>query len=128
MANGVVIVALAELAGEGDACEILEPVPVDGVDVEPDDERREQPHVHQQRQDDEDTLAVLVEGAEGDVRKEGERQQQAAEEAEDVGDVVDPWQQTTEEEEENEAEQLEEGVPRLLQHLPALKELDKQAR
>lgn len=128
VADGVVIISLAELAGEGDAGEILEPIPVDGVDVEPDDERGEQPQVHEQWQDDEHTLAILVEGAEGDVRQEGEGQQQAAEEAEDVGDVVDPRQQATEEQEENKAEQLEEGIPRLLQHLPALKELHKQAR
>lgn len=36
--NGVVIIALTELTGEGDAGEILQPVPLDGVDVEPDDE------------------------------------------------------------------------------------------
>lgn len=36
--SGVVIIALAEIAGEGDTGEILEPFPVDGVDVEPDDE------------------------------------------------------------------------------------------
>lgn len=45
-----------------------------------------------------------------------------------MGNVVDPWQQTTEEEEEDKSKQLEEGVPWLLQHLPALKELHKQAR
>lgn len=128
MANRVIIVALAELAGERDAGKILEPGPVDGVDVEPDDEWGEKPHVHEQWQHDEDALAVLVEGAKGDVGQEGERQQQATKETKDVSDVVYPRQQTTEEEEENKAEQLEEGVPWLLQHLPALKELYEKAR
>lgn len=93
---------------------MLQPAPVDGVDVEPDEERGQQADVDQEREHDEDPLAVLVEGSEGDVRQEGEGQQQAAQEAEDVGDVVYPGQETTEEEEEDDAHQLEEGFPRFL--------------
>lgn len=127
VANGVVIVAFAELAGKGNAGEVLKPLPVDGVDVEPDDKWGEKPNIHEQRQNDEHTFAVLVEGAEGNVGQEGEGQQQAAEEAEDVGNVVDPRQQATKEEEEDEAKQLEKSIPWRFQHLPALKKLDKQA-
>lgn len=121
------VVLFAELAGEGQAGEVLQPVPVDGVDIEPDDQRGEQAQVDQQRQQDQDTLSVLVEVAERHVGQEGEGEQQAAEEAEDVGDVVDPGQQATQEQEEDNAHQLEEGLPWLLQHLPALDELHKQA-
>lgn len=106
---------------------MLQPVQVDGVDVKPNDERGEQPHVGQQGHDDEDALAVFVEGPEGDVGQDTEGEQQAAEEAEDVGDVVDPRQKATQEEEEDYAHQLEEGFPRLFQHLPALEKLNKEA-
>ncbi|TNN69502.1 hypothetical protein EYF80_020336 [Liparis tanakae] len=106
---------------------MLQPVPVDGVDVEPDDERGEQPGVGHHGHGDEDALPVLVEVPEGDVGQEGEGEQQAAEEAEDVGDVVDPRQEAAQEEEEDDAQQLEEGFPRLLQDLPTLKQLNKQA-
>lgn len=44
-----------------------------------------------------------------------------------MGDVVDPRQEAAQEEEEDDAQQLEEGLPWLLQHLPTLKQLDKQA-
>ena len=124
----VYVVLLAEGVGEGQAREVLQPVPVDGVDVEPHDERREEPHVDHQRQRDQNALAVLVERAEGDVGQEGEGEEEPADEAEDVGDVVDPRQQAAEEEEQDDAQQLEEGLPRLLQHLPALEELHEEAR
>lgn len=44
-----------------------------------------------------------------------------------MGNVVDPWQEATHEEEEHYAKQFEEGFPWILQHLPTLKQLDKQA-
>lgn len=123
----VYVVLFTELAREGQAGEMLQPVPVNRVNIKPDDEGREEPDVGQHWDGDEDTFAVFVEGPEGDVGQEGEGEQQAAEEAEDVGDVVDPGQEATQEEEEDDAQQLEEGLPGLLQHLPALKQLDKQA-
>lgn len=123
----VYVVLLTELVGEWQTREVLQPVPVNGVDVEPDDERRKQPEVDHQRQGDHDALPILVEGAKGDVGQEGEGQEESADEAEDVGDVVDPGQQATQEEEEDDAQQLEEGLPGLLQHLPALEELNKEA-
>lgn len=45
----VQLVLLAEAAGEGQAGEVLDPGPVDGVDVEPDDERGEEAGKDQQR-------------------------------------------------------------------------------
>lgn len=123
----VYVVLLTKLACEGEAGEVLQPVQVNVVDVKPNDERGEQPHVRQQGHDDEDALAVFVEGPEGDVGQDAEGEQQATEEAEDVGDVVDPRQKATQEEEEDDAHQFEQGFPRLFQHLPALKKLNKEA-
>lgn len=102
-------------------------MPVDGIYVEPHNKRGEKSYVDHQREDDEDAFAVLVEGTEGDVGQEGEWEQQAAEETENVGDVVDPWQQAAHEQEENDAHQLEEGLPWPLQYLPTLEQLHKQA-
>ena len=100
---------------------------MDGVAVKPRHERGEQDNVDCQGHDDEEAFAALVECPKGDVGQEGEGEEQAAEEAEDVGDVVDPRQEAAQEEEEHDAQQLEEGLPGLLQHLPALKQLNKQA-
>lgn len=121
------VVLFTELAGQREAGEILQPVQVDGVDVEPNDERGEQPDVDQHGDDDHDALPVLVEGPEDDVRQEGKGEQQAAEEAEDVRDVVDPRQEAAQEEEDHDAQELEEGFPGLFQNLPALNELHEEA-
>ena len=123
----VYIVLFTELAREGQAGEMLQPVPVNRVNVKPNDEWRHQPDVRQHGDSDEDSFPILVEGPEGDVGQEGEGEQHAAEEAKDVGDVVDPRQEAAQEEEEHDARQLEEGFPRLLQNLPTLKQLHKQA-
>lgn len=106
---------------------MLQPVEVDGVNIKPNHEGGEEPDVENQRHNDQDPLAVFVEGAEGDVGQDGEGEQHAAYEAEDVGDVVDPRQEATQEEEEHNAQELEEGLPRLFQHLPALEKLDEEA-
>lgn len=102
-------------------------MPVNGIKIKPKDEGRKESNVGQQGEGNEDTFAVLVRSSKGEVGQEGEGQQQAAEEAEDVGDVIDPWQEATEEEEEHDGEQLQKGIPRLLQHLPSLEQLNKQA-
>lgn len=102
-------------------------MPVNGIKIKPNDEGRKESNVGQQGEGNEDTFAVLVRSSKGEVWQEGEGQQQAAEEAEDVGDVIDPWQEATEEEEEHDGEQLQKGIPRLLQHLPSLEQLNKQA-
>lgn len=121
------LVLLAELAGEGQAGEVLHPAPVHGVHVEPHHQLGEEPHEDQQRHDDHGPLAVLVHRAEGDVGQEGEGQQEPAQEAEEVSDVVDPGQEAADEEEEDDAKEVEEGFPGFLQHLPALEELHKEA-
>lgn len=124
---GVQVVLLAELVREGDAGEQLAPVALDGVDVEEHGEPREEPHKHQQEDDDLTALAVQVHAAEADVRQEGEGQEEAGDEAADVGEVVDPGQQAEGKEEEHHAQQLGEGPPGLGQDLPALEQLHEQA-
>lgn len=69
-----------------------------------------------------DTFSVLVESAEGEIWQESKAQQQAAEDTKDVGDVIDPRQ-----EEEHHDKQLQKGPPQLLQYLPSLEQLNKQA-
>lgn len=123
----VYVVLLAELACEGQAGEMLQPVPVNGVNVKPNYEGRKEARVGEQRDNDEHTFTVFVEGPEGDIGQDGKGEQQAAEETEYVGDVVDPWQQATQEEEKDDAKELQKGFPWLLQHLPTLKQLHKQA-
>lgn len=123
----IYIVLFTELARDGEAGEMLQPVQVDGVDIKPNDEWGEQPDVGQQGHDDQDVLAILVKGPKGDVGQESKGEQHAAEKAKDVGNVVDPRQKAAQEEEEHDAQQLEEGFPWLFQHLPAMKQLNKQA-
>ncbi len=106
---------------------MLQPVPVNRVNIKPNDEGREQPNVGQHWDSNEDTFPVLVKSPKGDVGQEGKGEQHAAEETKDVGDVVDPRQQAAQEEEEDDAQQFEEGLPWLLQDLPALKQLNKEA-
>lgn len=128
MVNVVVyVILLTKLACERQTGEMLQPVPVNWVNIKPNDEGREQADVGQQRDSNEYTFPVLVKCPEGDVGKEGKGEQQAADEAKDVGDVINPWQQATQEEEEDDAQQFEKGLPRLLQHLPTLEQLNKEA-
>lgn len=124
---GVEVVLLAELVRERDAGEQLAPLALDRVDVEEHDEPRKEPQEHHQEDDDLTALAVQVHAAEADVRQEGERQEEAGDEAGDVGKIVDPGQQTEGKEEEHHAQQLGEGPPGLGEDLPALKQLHKQA-
>lgn len=44
-----------------------------------------------------------------------------------MGDVVNPWQKATQEEEKDNSQQFEKGLPWFLQHLPTLKQLNKEA-
>lgn len=106
---------------------MLQPVPVNWVNIKPNDEWRKQPDVGQHRDSNEDAFSVLVESPKGDVGQEGKGEQHATEETKDVGNIVDPRQQATQEEEEDDARQFEEGLPWPLQHLPTLKQLNEQA-
>lgn len=123
----VYIIFGTERACERQTGELLHPGPGNRINIKPNKEGRKQSNEGRQCQSSEDAFSVLVESAEGEIRQEGEGQQQAADEAKDVGDVVDPWQETTDEEEEQHDEQLQKGLPRLLQYLPSLEKLDKQA-
>lgn len=62
-----------------------------------------------------------------DVRQEGEGQEEARQEATDMGEVVDPRQQTEGEEEDGDGGKLGERSPRPLQDLPALEKLHEEA-
>lgn len=98
MVNVVVYVILfAELVCEGQAGEMLQPVPVDRVNIKPNDEGREQPNVGQHRDSDEDTFSVLVKSPEGDIGQDGKGEQHTAEETKDVGDIVNPRQEAAQE-------------------------------
>lgn len=72
---------------------MLQPVPVDGIDIKPNDERREQPNVGQHRGTKEESFSVLVNSPKGDIGQEGKGEQQAAKEAKYVGNVVNPGQE-----------------------------------
>lgn len=123
----VEVILLAELVCERDAGEQLAPLALDGVDVEEHGESGKKPHKHQQEDDDLTALAIQVHAAEADVREEGEGEEEAGDEAADVGEIVDPGQEAEGKEEEHHAQQLGEGPPGLGQDLPALKQLHKQA-
>lgn len=92
MKVGVEVVLLAEFVREGDASDQFAPVALDGVDVEEHHEARKQTDKHQQEDDDLAAFAVQVHAAKADVGQEGEGQEEAGDEATDVGEVVDPGQ------------------------------------
>lgn len=123
----VYIIFCTECACDRQTGEPLHPGQGNRINIKPNNEWRKQSNKGHQWKSSEDALSVLVESAEGEIRQEGKRQQQAAEEAEDVGDVIDPWQEPTDKEEEQHDEQLQKGLPRLLQDLPSLEQLNKQA-
>ncbi|MED6293586.1 hypothetical protein CHARACLAT_011987 [Characodon lateralis] len=106
---------------------MLQPVEVNWVNIKPNHEGREEPDVGKQGDNDDDPLAVFVKGSEGNVGQEGEGEQHASNKAKDVGDVVDPRQKAAQEEEEHNAQEFEEGLPGLFQHLPTLEKLNEEA-
>lgn len=108
------VVFFAELAREGQAGEVLQPVPVNWVNIKPDDKGGKQADVGKQRNSDEDPFSVLVKSPKREIGQECKRQQHATEKAKDVGDVVNPWQEATQEEEEHYAQQFQKGLPWLL--------------
>ena len=127
MKVSVEVVLRAEFVREGDAGEQLAPFTLYGVDVEEHHEAGEEADKHQQEDEDLAAFAVQVRAAEADVGEEGEGQEEAGDEAGDVGKVVDPGQQSEGKEEEHHAQELGEGPPGLGQDLPALKQLHEQA-
>lgn len=100
-------------------------MPVNWVNIKPNDEGRKQSYVGQQWDSNEDAFSVLVKSPKGDVGQESKREQHATEETKDVGDVVDPRQQAAHEEEEDDARQFKEGLPWPFQYLPTLKQLNE---
>ena len=127
MELSIQLVLLTELVSEGDAGEELTPLAADRVEVEEDHQAGQQAQEDQLKDDDLAALAVQVELAEANVGQEGKGEEEAADEARDVGEVVDPGQQAEGEEEEHHGQQLEEGPPGPRQNLPALEELHEEA-
>lgn len=126
--NDVVnVVFFAELVCEGQAGEMLQPVPVNWVNIKPNNEGREQPNVGQHWDSNEDTFSVFVKSPKGDIGQEGKGEQHTTKETKDVGNVIDPRKEATQEKEEDNTGQFKKGLPWLLQHLPPLKQLNKQA-
>lgn len=127
MQLSIQVVLLAELVCEGDAGEELAPFAADGVEVEEDHQAGEEAGKDQLEDDDLAPLPVQVEFAEADVGQEGKGEEESADEAADVGEVVDPGQEAKGKEEEHHRQELEEGPPGPSQDLPALEQLHKQA-
>lgn len=71
----VYVIFFAELVCEGQAGEMLQPVPVNWVNIKPNDEGGEQPDVGQHRDSNEDTFSKFVKSPEGDIGQEGEGEQ-----------------------------------------------------
>ena len=119
----------AEVFGDWNAVEVLADFAVvDGGDVEEQQEADEEQDDAREADDDEDELpAAVVVPAEGDERQDGVGQQEPEDEAEEVRVVVDPWQESGEEEDCGDADQLEDGHLRVLEHVPLMNDLDHAA-
>lgn len=102
-------------------------MPINWVKIKPNNEGGEQSNVEQYCDNNEDSFSVCVKSPKGDVRQKGKGEQQAAEEAKNVGNVINPWQKPTQKEEQDDAQQFQKGLPWLLQHLPSLEKLNKEA-
>ena len=119
---------VTEVGRQRDAVDVLAPVAVgDGHHVEDDDEEGEQPHGGSQADDNADELPPAVKRPKGNVRHEGEGQEEAEKEAENVGPVVEPGQEAEDEEYEQGEDHLEAGQGGPAVHLVALEDLHQEA-
>lgn len=123
----VEVIFFTEFIGEGNTSQILAPLAGYWVDVEQDHQPCKQPHEGDEEDHNLTSLAVQVKSPKADVGEECKRQEEPADEAGDVGKVVDPREEAEGKEEEDQAHQLDEGLPRPRQDLPTLEELDKKA-
>ena len=119
----------AEVFGDWNAVEVLADFAVvDGGDVEEQQEANEEKDDAGEADDDQDQLpAAVVVPAEGDERQDGVGQQEAEDEAEEVRVVVHPGQESGKEEDRGDADQLEDGHLRVLEHVPLVDDLDHAA-
>lgn len=124
---GIQLVLLTELVSEGDAGEELAPLAANRVEVEEDHQAGQEAQEDHLEDDDLAAFPVQVKPAKADVGQEGKGEEEATDEARDVGKVVNPGQQPKGEEEEYHRQQLEEGTPGPSQDLPALEELHEEA-
>lgn len=114
-----------KVAGEGDAVEELAGLAFeDRGAVKEREEEDEEAGDEDEREPDEEDLAPLVVLPEGDEGHEGVRREEAEDEAEEVGVVVDPGQDADEQEDAQDADELHEGAPGVLEHGPAVEDLD----
>ena len=92
-------------------------------EADEEEEHREQANPHQ-----DDLPLPLVLAAEGDEGQQGVGEQEARDEAEEVGVVVHPGQETGQEEHGRHAHQLEDGHLGVLEHRPLVDHLHHAAR
>lgn len=123
---GVEVILLTEFVCEGDASEQFAPFTLDWVDIEEHNKAWKETNKHQQEDDNLTAFAVQVHAAKTDVGQEGEGQEEARDEATNVGKIVNPGQEPKGKKEEHHTQQLGESPPGLGQDLPALKQLHKQ--
>lgn len=114
MQDLVQIILLTELGGEGQASEILCPLPIDRVDIEPDHKRGKETDEDHEGDYDHRSFAILVHSAKGDVGQKGKRKQEAAQKAKYVRNIVNPWQEATNKEEEDNSREVQESFPGFL--------------
>ena len=115
----------AEVLGDGDAVEVLADLAVvDGGDVEEEDETDKDEHGGDEADPEEDQLSPAVIDAEGDEGHDGVGYEEAEDEAEEVGVVVNPRKESGEEEDRGDADQLEDGHLGVLEAGPLVDHLD----
>ena len=102
---------------------------VDGGHVEEEEESDEEEDDGGQTDPDEHDLLppVVLAAAEGDEGQEGVAEQEAGDEAEQVGVVVDPRQEASQEEDRRDAYQLEDGHLGIAERRPLVNHLDHAA-
>lgn len=103
------------------------PLTADRIEVEEDHQASQEAQEDHLKDDDLAAFLVQIELAKADIGLEGEGEEEATDEPQGVGKVVDPGQQPKGEEEEHHSQQLEEGMPGSLQDLPALEELHEES-
>lgn len=119
---------LAELLSKGDTSEVMAvSTVVDRCYIEEDDEQGKEADRGDQTDDDANDLAASVQLIEGDVWQKGKREQEAEDEADQVGVVVDERQQADQEQHHNDGHEFEHGTPGRGQDVPIVQDLYDQA-
>lgn len=119
----------AKVFGDGNAVEVLADLAVvDGSDVEEQQQADEEEDDAGEADDDQDQLPpTVVDPPEGDEGQERVGEEEPEDEAEQVGVVVHPGKESGQEEDGRDADQLEDGHFRVLEHVPLVDHLDHAA-